>query len=246
MIRKGRRVNPILGLPGMSHNVIRLDWLHAVDMGVSADSVGSLFWLLERKFDGATRKERVSQLQRRLATWYRDNGVQDRVNSLTPTTIKPSIGKWPKLKCSAAALRKIIPFAKALADDLCAGGNAEEATAKAAMAQLHMCYETLRSDAPFPAATRRDAGFKFAQLYAGLARLNGDGWRIKPKMHQFLEAVLEGGDPTASWTYRDEDWGGTAAALGRSRGSSQTPSGVSQAILAHFRMHAPIRMLSES
>jgi len=71
----------------------------------------------------------------------------------------------------------------------------------------------------------------------------GRDWKVKPKMHQFLEMCSDGQKPSMSWTYRDEDYGGSVAKMARRRGGKKTSKTWSQQTLSLFRIHNPVPRL---
>ena len=79
---------------------------------------------------------------------------------------------------------------------------------------------------------------KFALLYVGLHEnmnpTNAKLWRLKPKLHQFLHLCSEGGIPSKTWTYRDEEFGGSVARLARRRGGMLRPQATSAKVLWSF------------
>ena len=54
-------------------------------------------------------------------------------------------------------------------------------------------------------------------------------------LHLFQElAEMDGCQPALSWTYRDEDFGGTVAGLGRRRGGPRTIAATGSQVLQRF------------
>ena len=88
-MRNGATVSPMMGIPWVDQAVWRIDWLHAVDLGVVADWMGMMLWrLLQlRKFPGATQAERTDSLWDRMQTWYASN-PGDTLHALTVLTLK--------------------------------------------------------------------------------------------------------------------------------------------------------------
>ena len=244
ILRTGPRVNPLLMLAYVNHQVCRIDWLHAADMGVAADFMGSTLWLLQRKLPQPTQKERVAALWDQISKWYVAKGITDRIRTLTVTMIKRD-KKWPKLKMSAACCRNLVPFVLQFAEAHCDFSVPEEEAACLGMRHLAACYDTLSSASIFKADLLRDESTKFANLYVGLAQLQPSRWRIKPKLHAWLEACNEGGDPATHWCYRDEDFGGSVASTGRRRGSACTVPGVSADVLSKFRLRPLARLRAQ-
>ena len=85
---------------------------------------------------------------------------------------------------------------------------------------------------------------KFASQVVALANLEADKevpmWKAKPKLHLFLELCADGSNPSKTWTYRDEDWGGSVARMARRRGQLLTLPSFSSNVLARFKMQQPI------
>jgi len=59
-------------------------------------------------------------------------------------------------------------------------------------------------------------------------------WRLKPKSHLLLELAREGTNPSLTWTYRDESWGGEVAELAHRSGGAFTILAVSRQMLFRF------------
>ena len=114
-----------------------------------------------------------------------------------------------------------------------------ESTLFWAMHHLDQCYKTLASK---DKVVLRESSTRFALLYSSLASAEPGVFRIKPKLHAWLEACAEGGDPASHWCYRDEDFGGSVSNTGRRRGSQCTVAGVSLGVLSKFCMNPPIRV----
>ena len=230
----------IFQAPFVETSMFRCDWLHVVDLGVGADFLGNLFLLLAQKLPGQNLAARVASLWERAQAFYKANEVPDRLQNLTPTMLrKRGANVPPKLRAGAAVTRALIPFAMQQAR-LLLGDDGVEGAAKAAAVQLSRAYGSLRAGTP--PGQLADAARLFAQQYKVLELHGGGGglWRIKPKMHLFQELVLEEAEPAKTWVYRDEDWGGTAARLARSRGGALTVAGLSKAVLNRFCMATPM------
>ena len=63
---------PLFQVPFASGELLKLDWLHVVDLGVAADFIGGLIWYLvtHKKVPGAARKARMLALHRNLMAFY--------------------------------------------------------------------------------------------------------------------------------------------------------------------------------
>jgi hypothetical protein len=107
-----------------------------------------------------------------------------------------------------------------IAEALLDKSNTFENTIFQATLQLNACYSLLSRDLwnPQELAT---AGQRFLLLYVSLSDSDPEGmfWRFKPKHHLFQELCeFDECCPSQNWTYRDEDMGGTVAAISRRRG----------------------------
>ena len=89
----------------------------------------------------------------------------------------------------------------------------------------------------------REHGIKFAIQYVALHDfLNPDddkAWRIKPKLHLWLHITSDNSVPRLTWTYRDEDFGGSVARMARRRGNLLRCSSTSSETLSRFKISNP-------
>lgn len=237
---EGRVISPIFSAPFVHCGIFRFDWLHAVDQGVAADFLGNLFMLVASKLPGASEKERTRALWARIQEWYSAHSTADRLQDLVPGMLRKPRSA-PKLRSSAAQCRALVPFGAAVAQEVL-GDLPLEVAAKVAAEQLGLCYRYLSSQEGDVGTALRAASIRFAAQYVALERYTGmdRSWRVKPKLHMFLELCSEGGRPTAHWTYRDEDFGGVAARLVRRRGGLLRPGPTSAGLLARCKAKAPL------
>ena len=216
LLRKGCTINPIFFVFGIALKIFRIDWLHAVDLGVSADFLGSLLWMIAEKMPAPNQESRVKLLWKEINEFYVNYGIKDRLKKFTKNTIRPEASQPPKLHASASQCRALVYFGHLAAQKFLSDTEPDEYAAKTAAYHLNVCYSTLKTP-------NKDALFKSSQAfvlqYAALfATSNGIAWRIKPKAHMFLELCAEGSRPELTWTYRDEDYGGTIAKTCKMRG----------------------------
>ena len=236
----GRPVSPILQAPWCNSRIFRIDWLHAVDQGIAADWMGSLFTLALTKMPGRSKEAKVTVLWGKAQEYYGRRRIEDRLQNLTPKMIKQE-HKSPKLRCSAACCRALIGFGKELVDELfVADPSPVEEAARVGMHNLDMCYRCLSNAVIFSHELLRDSSFRFAQQFCALDTMDRNLWRVKPKLHLFLELSIETGRPTTCWTYRDEDWGGSVAKMSRRRGGLLSTAAYSSNLLDRFRMQQPM------
>jgi hypothetical protein len=98
IMRLGRRLSPLMEAPGVKSHIFKIDWLHAVDQGAGADFLGNLFFLLWKRMEGRHKKTRLQALLFWLNTWYQQNNVTCRLNTLTEGMIKKRV---PHQSCGA-------------------------------------------------------------------------------------------------------------------------------------------------
>lgn len=177
------------------------------------------------RFPGASKDKRLSSVFRSMQSFYRRNSVDNRLDTLTMGMLRKTDKKTnkvsaPKLRASAGETRSLIPWSLEIAEALLDKSNTFEKTIFQATLQLNACYSLLSRDLwnPQELAT---AGQRFLLLYVSLSDSDPEGmfWRFKPKHHLFQELCeFDECCPSQNWTYRDEDMGGTVAAISRRRG----------------------------
>jgi hypothetical protein len=240
---KGRTLSPLFAAPLVRASIFRVDWLHAVDLGVAADFMGNVFAMLLPKLPGATLKDRCRSLWLRVQAYYETFQVQDKLTDLTLTMIlRPKAP--PKLRASAAQARALVPFVAQAAEALLPGDGLEEA-ARMGAKHLEACYQALSAGAPNRQERLAVSARLFALQYIALERASPTptAWRVKPKMHLFLELARQRGDPSRSWCYRDEDFGGSISRMSRRRGGALKPQHTSQKVLQNFRLKSRVPRL---
>ena len=220
----GRGISPIFSVFGVFIYLFRVDWLHAADLGVAADFLGNLFHMLLPKMAGNTRDQRVQCLWEHMQKFYADNPhVLDRMDNFLYKHIDSGSSTLPpKLKANGACTRALVPFGNQMARMFLSDAIPIEQAAKAAAHHLLQCYQSLsHTSAGLKADVMYESSKQFANHYYAIFRATGDGvaWRVKPKMHCFLEVCSEGTDPNLFWCYRDEDCGGTVAKQCKMRGN---------------------------
>ena len=78
-------------------------------LGVAPDFQGNLFWHTLPKL-APTRKPAVTALFKEMRQWYIDNGVENRLLTLTELMIRKKANSSPKLRSKAAEARALVPF----------------------------------------------------------------------------------------------------------------------------------------
>ena len=230
-----RSTSPIMGCPFVDISIFQIDWLHAVDKGVAADFCGSVLSSLLPKMRGTNKDEQCRDLFLKLQTWYKDNGTKDRLANLTATMLQKKASNPPKLRGGAAQVRATVPFVNFLAQECCRDDNVWESSLKAAAGHLSRCYECLDHQ-NFSIAVLKEHCRKFCTLYAALVHDSDHAqWRLKPKLHLFQEMCeMAASNPSLTWTYRDEDFGGALALMGRRRGGPKSVTSTAENVLRRF------------
>ena len=242
IIENGQRISPIFEAPWVRTSIFRIDWLHCSDQGVAADFLGNLFWMVLPKLGGHNLKERTTSLWLRTRAFYEANNVEDRLKNLVPTILKQP-KKSPKLRCSAAQCRALVPFGLEIARATLSNAVPAEQAALAAAYHLNECYRALSSTRIFYHDILETNSRKFAMQLVALEAAHADAtniWKVKPKLHLFLELCSEGSQPAKFWNYRDEDYGGSVARFSHRRGGLLSVRAFSANLIDRFRASQPV------
>ena len=87
----------------------KLHFTQFYSLGVTPDFLGNLFWHTLPKL-APTRKAAVTALFEEMRQWYQDNGVENRLLTLTELMIRKKANSSPKLRSKAAEARALVPF----------------------------------------------------------------------------------------------------------------------------------------
>ena len=233
---KGCLISPLLQCPWAHVRIFRRDWLHIADLGVGADWLGNFLNYIQQFFPGGTKVERYNAIFDELQAFYEANEVANRLECLKPSFVENDLGF--KLRGSAGTVRAMIPFAWQLAQELLSVDDVEQNTVRQAAYHINMVYSCLSHSCLEPVPQMKEHSTKFALLYVGLHNLMNPTkpklWRLKPKLHQWLHLCEEGSIPVKTWTYRDEDFGGSVAKAARRRGGMLRPQCTSAKVLWAF------------
>jgi hypothetical protein len=234
ILSAGGTPSPLFSAPFLSNRCFRVDWLHTTDLGVGADFMGNLLFMLLPRCEGNSKQQQVQSLFRKMKAYYREEKVSSPYQHMTALMIKQE-GKCPKLRGKAAEVRGIMKFCLQQAEQMCDEADPTDETVLHAARHLHACYAHL-SAGQFDAEHLKLHSRKFCSLYVALSDMHGpDLWRFKPKFHQFQEMCEYASNlPSSCWCYRDEDFGGSMAQYARRRGGHKTPFAVSRQVLSLF------------
>ena len=82
--KQQRRMSPIWQFPNFNLKVLRLDWLHVVDLGCAQDAAGNILLLLQSKMPGNNMPARIGELYKQILQEYKNQGLA----TLTETMIR--------------------------------------------------------------------------------------------------------------------------------------------------------------
>ena len=132
-------MQPFWQFPACTLKVVRLDWLHIVDLGCAADCAGNILLLLQSKMRAPSISARIALLFKEILAEYSVQNVSsDRLATLTETMIRKNATSPPKLKAKGAKTRRLMP----VLDELCKKhlDTTVEAAAKACLSNLLQRY----------------------------------------------------------------------------------------------------------
>lgn len=219
-----------------------IDWLHALDIGVSQTILGNVLWeCLDILWPNQNKKQQVNELWKKLRAWYKLHQPPAQFDGLTVEMLKQS-GKGPKLRSKAAECRYLLPFGVLIADE-CNDNSLHRQTVSAVMRSLYDLAVIMSVD-PYDSPKAVEASRNIALLHVALeneAVANGDdaAWRVKPKLHMMQELIEYLGPELGSarffWTYQDESWGGWLSNTAERRGGPKHASTVALGLLNRWR-----------
>lgn len=241
LVKAQIRPSILLGCPGFNLDMVAIDWLHTVDLGVSQDMIGCLLIEAAQLEEG----NKSSQLQRiwsKIRAYYAEVKPPSQLDNLTfDMLVQP--GKSPKLKAKGGETRYLVPFAKRLAEDCYERAPTQHwQTVRAIMRLLLELYEGV-AQVPYDPETGAEKCRRMCSLYQCLATEaveNGViGWIQKPKLHLMQElleySVMDLGSPQNFWCYRDEAWVGWLGKAAHRRGGKDGPSCAATRALQRYR-----------
>ena len=235
-------INELFKTPGLTSAQFLLDWLHIVDIGIASDFLGNLFYyMVHHKMEGNNLSEKVCALFKKIQEYYKAEGIESKLPTLTLLMIRKKATQSPKLRAKAAEARGLILFAHKVCETYMEDSCVLEHGIKMAATELWRCYGCLSKDT-FQQAKLQAHARKFLLLCKGLENPEQKTWMIKPKHHSFLEMALQGSNPADSWTYRDEDFGGFLSHLAQVRGGSHNAHSIGMRVLTNFRAKALPRL----
>ena len=241
-LQQVKSVSPLFGVPFFHIDLISLDWLHVVDLGVSLDFLGSFFkYLIDQKLTG-TVAEKYQHFYSRMQLFYHGHDIKSRLDQFKPSmllnTSDGSKIKFPKLRAKAGESRALIPFAVLVGRDLLDQKNVLEKQLFESAVALDKCYQQLSIE-NFNAAELNKQSIRFALFYVSLNehfdKLGQRYFKVKPKLHMFLEMCFTANTaPSTTWTYRDESWGGEVSDMAANKAGKSNPHALGMSFFRRF------------
>ena len=235
----------LFNLPGVSVDMVTIDVLHCLDLGVSQDLIGNVMWeFIEHGFvEGSSREKRVKELFKLLKKHQKTVDSSNKLQGLTVEMIKQD-KKPPKLRAKGGETRSLMTFALEMSITMHQNLQTEHSNAVLQCVSGHMEFYLLMGVEPYKPDLASAACQKFCTFYNALSKEAQDShgndlfWRIKPKFHMYQELaqyqtfVL--GDPKLFWTYKDEDFVGWVAKLARTEGGPKQAATVATNVLQQY------------
>ena len=116
MLQRAEGIQPstLFACPGTTVDMVMVDWLHTMDLGVLADVIGNVFWDALPLMGAPPRDRQVKSLWNMIQLYFAEAKVPDRLDGLTEEMIKDKKSA-PRQRGRAAQVRYLSPFAARLA-----------------------------------------------------------------------------------------------------------------------------------
>lgn len=228
--------------PGFSLKFLMVDVLHCLDLGVSQEFVGNLFWYVISAvglFTSSTIDNRRLELWAMVKEYYKDARPTTRISNLTTEMIKRK-GKQPKFRGKGAETRHMIPFSLVLSKALVVFSPNSFHKTLLSMSKYLCQFYACMGVRDFVKAAAASYCRRFLLLYSDVSKSTSEGlWEIKPKFHMFQELAEfqtdTAGDPSRFWAYLDESFVGIIAKLGFSRGGKRSVDTTPNNLMDRYR-----------
>ena len=241
--QQGIQPSPLFQCPNFKLSMVCIDILHTMDLGVTQDCLGCLFWYsTETHFPGTNRKERVHALWKAIKAHYKVHKTPTRLQDLTVEMIRRQ-DRAPQLRAKGGETRGLVPFGLVLACQMQESAPCTyNDTLKTLMARLLDLYMLTLCGQWHPEVAGKTCR-EFLLLYSALNKLaSGEGsalWHVKPKFHLMQELFeyqgTHQGNPRHFWCYRDESFVGLIGTVAHTRGGNHSPATVPVATLNTYR-----------
>ncbi len=253
--RGSENVSALFDAPGFTLDMILVDLLHTLDLGVAQWLIGSVLreFLAEPAF-GSNKDERLKTLQVKLDEWRRQTPrSKGTVDKVTEKMIQVSGGP-PSFNVKAAETRHFVPFLVSMCSEFGVEGLERRQFDSLHYRRRLICVQTLQnfydaiSASPFQCNLAMREGQRFLRLYGvlhdearnripkeGVERpvvVDHERYPLKPKAHLFDHLVHDvmktWGSPSDFWTYRDEDFMRTLVSIAE---RTPNPATIAQRVL---------------
>ena len=99
-VQEALNPSPLFACPGFAVEQVSIGALHCMDLGVTQDVLGNVFWeaLHQSGLPGRSAKERCKALWVKLQRYYQEHKSRDKFQDLTVTMIRKDHKSSPKLK----------------------------------------------------------------------------------------------------------------------------------------------------
>eukprot|EP00969_Alexandrium_andersonii_P336612 14879087-Alexandrium_andersonii.AAC.1 len=208
-------ISNIFLVEGFSMEMVMIDVLHTVDLGVAQHVVANILWEVKDGM-GPNIDQKVAALHRQMLAWEKEAKPAAKFRGKFKAEKLRNKGLWPELKAKAAVTKSMARFALYLAERNNSGSTHDQR--RLAVAQLLVkFYDLIKQEDMVLSqeATREIAelGGQLVVLYHALFQeataAEIKGWNMTPKFHLFLHLcelqVPRMGNPRFYWTYPDED-----------------------------------------
>ena len=205
---------------GFRIECIMIDVMHAVDLGIAAHIVASVLWyfVVVRACLGAGRMvQKVALLAAHVKKWYSSTRCAYQMQGpLTLERLRATSSSWPKLRCKAAATRKLSAYALEIAMAFANDSDLEQSILEIVRLLVRF-YQIIDSESMFLSDAVREElprlGQVLCEQYCKVASYFFDHgsrlFKMSPKLHLFQHLCefqcLIFGNPRYYWCYADED-----------------------------------------
>ena len=144
-----QRLTPLIATPLFHMDMIQLDWLHIMDVGVSLHWLGSVFTILMDKLPGASKDARCKVLRQRMKQYYQEHAGDSKLPILKTSMLvkdkakSKGIATFPKLRAKAGESKGLILFGLLQRRDLHSVEDPVESSVLQCAEQIHICCQHL-------------------------------------------------------------------------------------------------------
>ena len=244
MAKQNVKPTPLFACPGFTWMMILVDTLHALDLGVSQDTLGNLFYAFWYSPLSKARNQTTKTLEllALIKEYYKQYKPQSRITGLTVEMIKRD-KSGPKFRAKGAETRHLVPFGLILANKMAeaAGGHDVFYNHLVSLMQHLVTFYNTYGQIPYDADKTNESARLCCLLYAQLRDIavKDQFWKIKPKFHLFQELAecqtYATGDPSLFWCYLDEDFVGLIGKISASRGGKRKATTSPNTVMKKYR-----------